>query len=128
MASAMVGNLKWTVMGMAVGAFLSVAVGVKSGWILSKDHADQLANAAVLKTKVGICVAQFINGPRYPERMKELKALNFIQRDGYIEKGGWDKMPGEEKASDAVNRVCGDKLAEQAEEKKGDEKPAEVKK
>ena len=124
----MIGNLKWTLMGVAVGAFLSVAVGLRAGYILSKDAAEQRANAAVLRTKVAICIAQYNNAPRLQERIKELKALNFIQRDGYIEKGGWDKMPGEEKASDAVNRVCGDRLAEQADEKKGEEKKVEGKK
>ena len=35
-----------------------------------------------------------------------------MERDDFIARGGWDKMPGEEKPGNSVNRVCGDRLAE----------------
>ena len=37
------------------------------------------------------------------QRLKELQAINSWERAAYIEKGGWDRMPGEEKASDTVS-------------------------
>jgi len=33
------------------------------------------------------------------------------KRAEFIEKGGWDKMPGQEKADYAVSRACADGLA-----------------
>ncbi|HVM48758.1 MAG TPA: hypothetical protein VMU04_12065 [Candidatus Acidoferrum sp.] len=35
---------------------------------------------------------------------------NSWQRAEFIEKGGWDKMPGQEKADYAVARACADGL------------------
>jgi len=48
--------------------------------------------------------------PTDQQRLKELKAINTWERAAYIEKGGWDRMPGEEKASDTVARPCADGL------------------
>jgi len=39
-----------------------------------------------------------------------LKASNSWQRTEFVEKGGWDKMPGEEKATYTVSRACADGL------------------
>jgi len=102
-------------MGLTLGAVVAIVGGLNSKLLVSKDAAEKMTSAALLKTRAAICVAQFTNAPQYPERLKEFKALNFLSRDGFIEKGGWDKMPGEQKASEGVNRVCGDKLAESAE-------------
>ena len=102
-------------MGLILGAVLAVLIGLNAKFLVATNEAERMVNAAVLKARAAICVAQFTNAPRYQERLKEFKALNFLERDGYIEKGGWDKMPGEEKASSGVNRVCGDRLADLAE-------------
>ena len=37
--------------------------------------------------------------------------VSSYQRSTFIEKGGWDKMPGEEKAGSTVARACADGLA-----------------
>ena len=66
--------------------------------------------AAVLNARAAICVAQFTKAPNDQTRLKELKAINTWERAGFIEKGGWDKMPGEEKANDYVARACADGL------------------
>jgi hypothetical protein len=65
----------------------------------------------VLTTRAAICVAQFAKAPNDKQRLKELQAINTWERAAYIEKGGWDRMPGEEKASDTVSRACADGLA-----------------
>lgn len=101
--------------GLVLGAVIAVVTGLNAKFLVSMGDAERMVNAAVLKTRAAICVAQFTNAPGYQERIKEFKALNFLDRDGFIAKGGWDKMPGEAKASESVNRVCGDRLAEQAE-------------
>ena len=97
--------------GLAFGIVITMMVAFKGGFLITKSDNERLVNAAVLANRADICVAQFTKDPGYPDKSKEFKALNFIDRDAYIQKGGWDRMPGEAKASDGVNRVCGDKLA-----------------
>ena len=99
-------------MGLILGAILAIMTGLKAGYLVSNGAADQMVKSAALKMRVAVCVAQFTNSARYPEKLKELKALSFMERDDFIAKGGWDKMPGEDKASDGVNRACGDRVAE----------------
>src|SRR5690242_4795745 len=106
--------IKFGVPGLLVGAVLTVLIGIKSELLVPKDTAEKMAQAAVVTAKAQICVGQFSNGPNLHERLKEFKRLNFIQRDDFIEQGGWDRMPGEEKASSEVNRACGDRIAELA--------------
>jgi hypothetical protein len=48
--------------------------------------------------------------PNHEAKLKELSELGSYQRAEAIEKGGWDKMPGQEKAGYAVARACGDGL------------------
>lgn len=96
--------------GLALGAAGAMVIGFNwGGWVTgSKSQAN--TDAAVLSTRAAICVAQFAKGPRYQERLKELKATNSWERSAVIEKGGWDRMPGEEKAVATVGRACADGL------------------
>jgi hypothetical protein len=49
--------------------------------------------------------------PNHKEKLKEFQELSYYQRAEFIEKGGWDKMPGQEKADDyAVSRACANGL------------------
>ena len=57
-----------------------------------------------------ICVAQFMKDPNHQEKLQELEKVSSYQRSTFIEKGGWDKMPGEEKAGYTVDRACADGL------------------
>ena len=41
---------------------------------------------------------------------KKLGELNSWKRADFIERGGWDKMPGQEKAGYLVSRACADGL------------------
>jgi hypothetical protein len=63
-----------------------------------------------LASQAAICVAQFIKQPNHEEKLKELGELDYWKRNDFIEKGGWDKMPGQEKADNAVARACADGL------------------
>jgi hypothetical protein len=63
-----------------------------------------------LASQAAICVAQFIKDPNYEENLKEFGKLDSWKRAEFIEKGGWDKMPGQEKADYAVSRGCADGL------------------
>ncbi len=103
-------KLKWGGWGVAAGAAGAMIVGFNWGGWTTQSKTQQMTDAAVLNARVAICVAQFVKGPNDQKRLKELQAINSWERATFIEKGGWDKMPGEEKASDAVARPCADGL------------------
>jgi len=63
-----------------------------------------------LASQAAICVAQFMKEPSYKDKLKELGELDSWKRAEFIEKGGWDKMPGQEKAGYLVARACSDGL------------------
>ena len=65
---------------------------------------------AVLASQAAICVAQFMKEPNHREKFKEFKKVSNWERAKFIEKGGWDKMPGQEKADYYVSRACADGL------------------
>ena len=87
-----------------------MTIGFQWGGWSTRGTSQQMTDAALLTTRAAICVAQFIKDPNYKARLKELKASNSWQRTEFVEKGGWDKMPGEEKASYIVSRACADGL------------------
>jgi hypothetical protein len=101
---------KYGAWGLAIGAAGAMIIGFNwGGWVTgSKSQAN--TEAALLSTRAAICVAQFTKGPKVQERLKELKATNSWERSALIEKGGWDRMPGEEKAVATVGRACADGL------------------
>jgi hypothetical protein len=69
-----------------------------------------MSEEAVLASQAAICVAQFMKDPNHEEKFKEFKELYYYQRPEFIEKGGWDMMPGQEKAGYLVARACSDGL------------------
>lgn len=101
---------KYGAWGLILGAGAAMIIGFNwGGWTTGKTS-QAATEAAVLSTRAAICVAQFAKAPKYPERLKELKATNSWERSAVIEKGGWDRMPGEEKAEATVGRACADGL------------------
>ena len=63
-----------------------------------------------MASQAAICVAQFMTQPNHEEKLKELEEVSSYQRSDFIEKGGWDIMPGQEKAAYGVSRSCADGL------------------
>jgi hypothetical protein len=103
-------KVKYGSWGLILGAGSAMIIGFSwGGWTTSKTSLAT-TEAAVLSTRAAICVAQFTKAPKYQERLKELKATNSWERSTVIEKGGWDRMPGEEKAVATVGRACADGL------------------
>ncbi len=103
-------KLKYGIWGLILGAAAAMLVGFNWGGWTTRGTSQQMMDAAVLTTRAAICVAQFARPPNDKQRLKELKAINSWERAAFIEKGGWDRMPGEEKASDTVARACVDGL------------------
>jgi hypothetical protein len=104
-------KVKYGVWGLILGAGVAMLVGFNWGGWTTKGTSQQMTDAAVLTTRAAICVAQFAKGPNDQKRLKELKAINSWERAAFIETGGWDKMPGEEKADSTVSRACAEGLA-----------------
>jgi uncharacterized membrane protein YeaQ/YmgE (transglycosylase-associated protein family) len=104
------GKLKFGVWPLIGGALAAVIVGFAWGGWTTAGAARTAADEAVLATRAAICVAQFMKDPNHQARLKELADTSSWERTTLIEKGGWDRMPGEDKASYAVSRACADGL------------------
>jgi hypothetical protein len=104
------GKIKYGVWGLIVGAVIVMIIGFAwGGWTTSGTTKTKTAEA-VLASQAAICVAQFMNQPNHEEKLKELGELDSWKRAEFIEKGGWDKMPGQKEASYGVARACSDGL------------------
>ena len=101
---------KYGVWGLICGAVIAMIIGFSwGGWTTSRTSRTQTTEA-VLASQAAICVAQFMKQPNHEEKLKTLETVNSWERAAAIEKGGWDKMPGQEKADYAVARACADGL------------------
>ena len=103
-------KVKYGVWGLIVGAVIAMIIGFAWGGWKTKGTAQTMTEEAVLASQAAICVAQFMKQPDHEEKLKEFAEVSSYQRAGFIEKGGWDKMPGEEEAGFAVARACADGL------------------
>lgn len=103
-------KMKYGIWGLILGAAAAMIVGFSWGGWTTRGTSQQTTDAALLATRSAICVAQFVQPPNHQGRLKELKAVQSWERATYIETGGWDKMPGEQKADAAVARACADGL------------------
>jgi hypothetical protein len=92
--------------GIFVGAILAMVIGFKMvGWATPTSLQTQV-DAAVLGTRSEICAAQFMRQTNNGQKLKEFALVAVNDRADFIEKGGWDKMPGQETASWGVSRAC----------------------
>ena len=107
----MAGKVKFGVWGLICGAIIVMIIGfVWGGWVTGGTR-QKMTKEAILASQAAICVAQFMKEPNHQEKLKEMKELNSWKRADFVEKGGWDKMPGQEKAGIYVARACADGLA-----------------
>ena len=92
--------------GFVLGAGIAMIVGfVWGGWTTSSTT-QKMSDEAVQTSRVAICVAQFMSAPGHQTAIKEFQGTDSYKRSDFIEKGGWDKMPGEEKAAWGVSSAC----------------------
>ena len=103
-------KIKYGVWGLIVGAVIAMIIGFAWGGWTTSDTTKTMTEEAVLASQAAICVAQFMKQPNHEEKLKELGKIDSWKRAEFIEKGGWDKMPGQEKADYAVARACTDGL------------------
>ena len=100
------GKIKYGAWGIVCGAVIAMIIGFAWGGWTTSSTTKTMTEEAVLASQAAICVAQFMKQPNPEEKLKELGALDSWKRAEFIEKGGWDKMPGQEKADSAVARAC----------------------
>ena len=104
-------KVKYGVWGLICGAVIAMIIGFSWGGWITSGTSQTTTKEAVLASQAAICVAQFMKQPNPEKKLKELEEVSSYQRAEVIEKGGWDKMPGQEKAGYAVARACADGLA-----------------
>jgi hypothetical protein len=100
------GKVKFGVWGLICGAVITMIIGFWWGGWTTAGTTQKMTDEAVLRSQAAICVAQFMKDPNHEEKLKEFEAIDSWKRDEFIEKGGWDKMPGQEKADRSVARAC----------------------
>lgn len=105
-----VAKTKYGIWGLVLGAALAMTVGFAWGGWRTSGGAQTQSSEAVVASQAAICVAQFMKQPDAPQKLKEFAEISSWQRTEAIEKGGWDKMPGQDKASWSVARACSDGL------------------
>ena len=104
------GKVKYGVWGLIGGAVIAMIIGfVWGGWTTERTT-HRMGEEAVLAARAAICVAQFMKEPNHEEQLQALGKLLSYQRGPFVEKGGWDKMPGEDTAGPLVARACADGL------------------
>ena len=88
------------------GACFAMVVGFNWGGWSTATSTQKLSDEAVLASRAAICIAQFKNAANYKMKIKEFQGTESYQRGEIIEKGGYDKMPGQEAASWGVASAC----------------------
>ena len=99
-------KIKYGVWGLICGAVVAMIIGFAWGGWTTSSTSQSKSDAAVLASQAAICVAQFIKEPNSQEKLKEFEAVESYKRYEFIEKGGWDKMPGQKETSLGVSSAC----------------------
>ena len=99
-------KIKFGIGGLICGAIVAMIVGFAWGGWVTAGTSQKMSGEAVLASQAAICVAQYVKEPNNNEKMKEFEKVDSYKRSEYIEKGGWDKMPGQKEASYGVANAC----------------------
>jgi hypothetical protein len=103
-------KVKYGIWGLILGAVIAMIVGFVWGGWTTMGTAQTMTTEALLASRAAICVAQFMKQPNHEEKMKEFMETSSWRRAEFIEKGGWDRMPGQEEAGPTVAQACTDGL------------------
>jgi hypothetical protein len=104
-------KIKYGIWGLIGGAVIAMILGFVWGGWTTASTAHGITQKAVVASQAAICVAQFVKQPNHEKKLKEFEEVTSWSRGEFIEKGGWDKMPGQAKADSDVARACADGLA-----------------
>jgi hypothetical protein len=103
-------KVKYGIWGLIFGAIIAMIIGFAWGGWKTFGRAKTMTKEAVVASQAAICVAQFMKQPNAAEKLKEFEKVRSWQRAEFIDKGGWNKMPGQKEADYAVDRACADGL------------------
>lgn len=101
-------NIGW---GTAIGAVVAVVIGFSLGGWVTATTAKAQSDEVLLASRSAICVAQFTKAPDHEAQLKIFRATDSWNRRELVEKGGWDKMPGQEQAKSYVAGACADGIS-----------------
>ena len=104
------GKIKFGLWGLVVGAVIAIIIGFGWGGWTTAGTTQQKSKEAVLASQAAICVAQFMKDSNYEDNFKEFEKASSWEKSKFVEKGGWDKMPGQKTADYSVSRACVDGL------------------
>jgi len=110
MKAEMEGKIQYGIGGLVGGAVIAMVIGFSWGGWSTAGASQKLTENAVLTSQVAICVAQYMKEPNSSEKLKEFEKIDSYKRSEFIEKGGWDKMPGQKEASYGAASACAEKL------------------
>ncbi len=103
-------KVKYGIWGLIGGAAIAMILGFMWGGWTTASTANAATAKAVVSGQAAICVAQVVKQPNHDAKLKEFADVSTWTRAEFIEKGGWDKMPGQEKADSEVARACAEGL------------------
>ena len=110
MKSETTGKIKYGIWSLIGGAVIAMIIGFAWGGWTTASTTQTMTKEAVLASQAAICVAQFMKDPNNEVKLIAFEKVSSWERVKFIEKGGWDKMPGQEEADYAVSRACSDGL------------------
>ena len=99
-------KVKYGIWGLICGAIVAMIIGFAWGGWTTSSTSQTKSDEAVLASQAAICVAQFMKDPNHEAKLKELEGMESWNKSEFIEKGGWDKMPGQKEAGYSVSRAC----------------------
>jgi hypothetical protein len=99
-------KLTYGLWGVVGGAAIAMIVGFNWGGWASAKTTQKISEEAVLASQAAICAAQFMSAPEHELKVKEFQGTDSYMRTGLIEKAGWDRMPGQDKAGWGVSGPC----------------------
>src|SRR2546428_11258693 len=90
-------KVKYGVWGLICGAVIAMILGFAWGGWTTSGTTQTMTKGAILASQAAICVAQFMKQPNHAAKLEELEAGSSRQRAEVIEKGGRNRMPGQDK-------------------------------
>lgn len=106
-----VGKIKFSSWGIVGGAIVAMVIGFGWGGWSTAGTTDKISAEAVVASQASICVAQFMSQPNHADKLSELEKIGTWNKAQFIEEGGWNKMPGQDKGIYSVARSCAESLA-----------------
>ena len=104
-------NMTTGAFGAAAGAVALAIVGFNFGGWVTGSTAGELAQTAIVKKLIPICVEQFNKDTEKATKLAAMKKGQSWMRSDFVTKQGWATMPGSKEAIRDVAEGCAEKTA-----------------